>query len=105
MGLNLNKIVLYLGILCIIHAGISAAQHRSYIRITEQEFDFLPADIFLQTLLGLFLASFGIFKVAGEFKNIQFNADLKSKTFENFGSSLSFCSFEHRGKTLAEKFY
>ena len=65
----------------------------------------LSFQIFLQTLLGLFLASFGIFKVAGDFKNIQFNADLKSKTFENFGSSLSFCSFEHRGKTLAEKFY
>lgn len=104
MGFSFDKFILITGFVCIIHAGVSAAQHRSFVRLTKEEFDSLPLDILVQTLLGLLLACFGILRVSGEFKNIQVNADLKSKSFENFGISLSFCSFEHRGKTLAQKF-
>jgi len=104
MGLSFDKVVLTLGFICIAHAGVSAAQHRSFVRLTEKDFNSLPLDILLQTLVGLLFAAFGILRVSGEFKNIQVNADLKSKSFENFGSSLSFCTFEHRGKTLSQKF-
>jgi len=100
MGISFKSAVLILGLACIVHAGLSAAQHKSFVRITEQEYNTLPLDILIQTLLGLFVSSCGIFMVSGEFKDIQVNAELKSKSFDTLTNPFTFCSFHHRGKTL-----
>lgn len=39
----------------LVHCAYSAAQHRSYLRLTGDEFEALPLDIVLQTLLSLLL--------------------------------------------------
>jgi len=104
MGISFKSCVLLLGLGCIAHAGLSAAQHRSFVRITEQEFNSLPLDILVETLLGLFISSCGIFMVSGEFKDIQVNAELKSKSFDALTNPFTFCSFEHRGKTIHSRY-
>ncbi|CAK8698491.1 ER membrane protein complex subunit 5-like [Clavelina lepadiformis] len=100
MSHPLKKVAIIVGLACIVHAGFSAAQHRSFVRLTEQEFSSLPLDIVVQSILGLFLASYGILMVSGDFKNIQVNADMKEKSFETVGNRFAFCTFEHRGKAL-----
>lgn len=73
---------------------------RSYLRLTEQEFTSLPADVLvrnkslhyetflnncvtlqivLQTIFSLLLAVFGVTMIAGEFKEIRSNIDLQKK--------------------------
>lgn len=100
MGISLHKVILSAGLLCLVHAGISAAQHRSFVRLTEQEFSTLPIDIVIQTVVGLFLSAYGILVVSGEFKSIRVNAEAKGKSTETFGDRFSFCTFDHRGKVL-----
>ncbi|XP_039250002.1 ER membrane protein complex subunit 5-like [Styela clava] len=100
MAKTLRNVLLFIGFAFVIHGGISAAQHRSFVRLTQQELHSLPIDITVQTIFGLFLASWGVLLAAGEFKNIQVNAETKSKSFETVGNRPSFYIFEHRGKVL-----
>uniref|UniRef100_A0A0P6E4V5 Membrane magnesium transporter n=1 Tax=Daphnia magna TaxID=35525 RepID=A0A0P6E4V5_9CRUS len=93
----LLSLTFLLGILLLLHAAYSAAQHRSYLRLTEQEFTSLPADIILQTIFSLLLAVYGVTMVAGDFKEIRSNIDLQKKTWKNLNNRPSFYTFNHRG--------
>ncbi|KAL1425289.1 hypothetical protein MTO96_019432 [Rhipicephalus appendiculatus] len=76
------KLMATLGIVGLVHAAISAAQHRSYLRLTEQDFTVLPLDIIFQS-------------------EVRATVELESKTFETFGNRPSFYTFCHRGRALA----
>lgn len=89
-----------LGLLSLAHAAYSAAQHRAYLRLTEEEFTTLPVDILLQSILGLLLMCFGIVNVVGKFREIKAAADMDKRGWENLGNRSSFYSFAHRGKAL-----
>ncbi|ROT77486.1 Membrane magnesium transporter 2 [Penaeus vannamei] len=65
------NLVFLAGIISLFHAGYSAAQHRTYMRVTEQEFISLPSDIGVQGLLSLLLAMYGILHIAGDFKKFE----------------------------------
>ncbi|KAK4026579.1 ER membrane protein complex subunit 5 [Daphnia magna] len=97
MSNSVAKYTFLLGILLLLHAAYSAAQHRSYLRLTEQEFTSLPADIILQTIFSLLLAVYGVTMVAGDFKEIRSNIDLQKKTWKNLNNRPSFYTFNHRG--------
>ena len=79
------------------HAAFSAAQHRSYMRLTEKEDESLPIDIVLQTLLAFAVACYGIVHIAGEFKDMDATSELKNKTFDTLRNHPSFYLFNHRG--------
>ncbi|XP_046448263.1 ER membrane protein complex subunit 5-like [Daphnia pulex] len=97
MSSSMNKYIFILGMVLLFHAAYSAAQHRSYLRLTEQEFTSLPADIVLQTIFSLLLTVFGVTTIAGEFKEIRSNIDLQKKTWKNLNNRPSFYTFNHRG--------
>ena len=50
MALSVEKVLLFGGLLSLLHAAYSAAQHRNYLRLTERDFTSLPSDIFVQCL-------------------------------------------------------
>ncbi|KAH9380258.1 hypothetical protein HPB48_018198 [Haemaphysalis longicornis] len=75
-----------LGVVGLIHAAISAAQHRSYLRLTEQDFTVLPLDIIFQSVVCLLVTMYGIICVAGDFKEVRATVELESKSFETFGN-------------------
>ncbi|KAL1425288.1 hypothetical protein MTO96_019432 [Rhipicephalus appendiculatus] len=62
------KLMATLGIVGLVHAAISAAQHRSYLRLTEQDFTVLPLDIIFQSVLCLLITMYGTMCIAGDFK-------------------------------------
>lgn len=95
-----DKLCVLLGLVCLAHAAYSAAQHRTYLRLTEQEFTSLPLDILVQSMMGLLITCYGITRVVGEFKDINASADLEKKTWETLGNRPSFYTFGHRGGKL-----
>ncbi|VVC29548.1 Hypothetical protein CINCED_3A021526 [Cinara cedri] len=98
--ISLNKQIFFLGILSLVHAAYSAAQHRSYLRITEQTFDGLPFDILMQGIVSLGMSMYGILYSAGDFKEIRAMEDLGLKTLETLHNTPSFYIFNHRGKAI-----
>ncbi|XP_065343920.1 ER membrane protein complex subunit 5 [Cloeon dipterum] len=100
MAAVVYKVILITGFLSLFHSAFSAAQHRTYLRLTEQEFDSLPLDILSQGILSLFVTMYGLLHVVGEFKEIRATVELEEKTWDLVGNNPSFYSFNHRGKTL-----
>uniref|UniRef100_A0A224Y1L0 Membrane magnesium transporter n=1 Tax=Panstrongylus lignarius TaxID=156445 RepID=A0A224Y1L0_9HEMI len=95
------KIITCVGLFLLLHSAYSAAQHRSYLRITGQEFTSLPLDILIQGIASLFVTMYGIIYVAGDFKEIRATVALESKTWETQRNLPSFYIFNHRGKMLS----
>lgn len=100
MGSSIDKFFVTVGLLALLHAAYSAAQHRAYLRLTEQEFTTLPLDILLQTIVGLLVACFGIVRVVGQFREIRAVADMENRTWDTINMRSSFYGFNHRGKML-----
>ncbi|XP_035774194.1 membrane magnesium transporter 1-like [Anopheles albimanus] len=96
-----SKLQILLGFLSLLHAAYSAAQHRAYLRITEQEFTQLPIDIVFQAIASLLLIIYNILQVVGEFKEIRAAVDLQAKSWETLSNIPSFYTFNHRGKALS----
>ncbi|KAL0973916.1 hypothetical protein UPYG_G00212900 [Umbra pygmaea] len=100
MASSFWKGVVGVGLFALAHAAFSAAQHRSYMRLTEKENETLPIDIVLQTLLAFVLTIYGIVHIAGEFKDMDASSELKNKTFDTLRNHPSFYMFNHRGRVL-----
>ncbi|XP_002733118.1 ER membrane protein complex subunit 5-like [Saccoglossus kowalevskii] len=88
------------GLLSLAHAAYSAAQHRAYLRLTEQEFTSLPSDIVLQCLISLLITIYGVVHLAGNFREIKAAAELENKSFDTASNRPSYYMFMHRGKVL-----
>jgi hypothetical protein len=95
-----QKILLIIGLFALAHAGYSAAQHRVYVRLTEQRFERLPADIIIQTLVAFLVCCVGTVQFFGKFKPILITAEWQNKTWDTLGNRPSFMTFNHRGKKL-----
>ncbi|XP_049639824.1 ER membrane protein complex subunit 5-like [Suncus etruscus] len=100
MALPLWKGLVGIGLFALAHAAFSAAQHCSYMRLTEKEDESLPIDILLQTLLAFAVTCYGTVQMAGEFKDMGATSELKSKTFDTLRNHPSFYVFNHRGRVL-----
>lgn len=100
MGFSLDKLWVCLGLLALAHAAYSAAQHRAYLRLTEQEFTALPIDILIQSIVGLVLVCFGIVRVVGIFREIKASAEIEKRNWESLSNRPAFYTFAHRGKFL-----
>lgn len=96
----MGKLFLAFGLAGLTHAAYSAAQHRSYLRLTEEDFSQLPLDVVAQTVLSLLLCCFGIIGISGKFKPIQITSEWENKNWDNIANRTSFYSFTHRGKYL-----
>eukprot|EP00112_Aurelia_sp_Birch-Aquarium-sp1_P012268 Seg258.3 transcript_id=Seg258.3/GoldUCD/mRNA.D3Y31 product="Membrane magnesium transporter 1-B" protein_id=Seg258.3/GoldUCD/D3Y31 len=95
-----SKSLVSFGILSLIHAGYSAVQFKTYLKLTEEEFVTLPVDIIVQVMFSLLISIFGIVRVAGELKDIHSAAELAHRSWETFGNRPSFYSFNHRGRIM-----
>ncbi|XP_005404661.1 PREDICTED: membrane magnesium transporter 1 isoform X2 [Chinchilla lanigera] len=83
MAPSLWKGLVGIGLFALAHAAFSAAQHRSYMRLTEKEDESLPIDIVLQTLLAFAVTCYGIVHIAGEFKDMDATSELKNKLYQS----------------------
>jgi hypothetical protein len=70
------------------------------LRLTEQDYTSLPADIILQTLLSLIACGFAVLNIGGTFKQIKISSEWEHKSWENIAPRASFYTFNHRGKHL-----
>ena len=100
MGFSVDKLCVLIGLLSLAHAAYSAAQHRAYLRLTEQEFTALPLDILLQCSVSIILTCYGIVKIVGTFRGIKASSELEKRTWDTLGNRPSFYTFSHRGRYL-----
>ncbi|GFR00813.1 membrane magnesium transporter 1 [Trichonephila clavata] len=98
---SFGNFCIFLGLVSLIHAAYSAAQHRAYLRLIEQTFEHLPLDIVAQTILSLVLTIWAVTVIAGDFKEIRAVTELENKSFEVIGNRPSFYTFSHRGRVLS----
>lgn len=96
------KISLCFGFVLLLHAAYSSAQHRTYLRITEQDFKSLPLDIILQAILSLTVLIFSTLQIVGNLKEIR---TVQNKSWETLMNFQSFYTFNHRGKALYSQEY
>ncbi|XP_030027455.1 membrane magnesium transporter 1 [Manduca sexta] len=98
---SFHKIIVIVGFISLFHSAFSAAQHRSYLRITSQEFTTLPLDIVVQAVVSLFAVMWGVLNVAGNLREIHAAAEMNQVCWETQQNIPSFYIFNHRGKALA----
>jgi hypothetical protein len=97
---KLGKLLIYVGLLLLAHAAYSAAQHRSYLRLSEQEFTSLPADILIQSIVSLVLTCYGVVRVVGNFREIRALAELENKTWDMLRNRPSFYTYNNNGEEI-----
>lgn len=93
---NASRTALVFGLCGLIHAAFSAAQHRSYIRLTEQEYISLPLDIIFQIFLSFVSVCIGVVGLAGTLKEVEAAAEFREKSWDSLGHHPSFYIFHHR---------
>ncbi|VDK80514.1 unnamed protein product [Cylicostephanus goldi] len=71
MSKTLYNVITLASLASLLHCAYSAAQHRSYLRLTEQPFISLPADVLAQTIISLIALIYGATHVAGAFQHIK----------------------------------
>lgn len=92
------RILVAIGFISLFHSAYSAAQHRSYLRLNELDFEGLPTDIIIQAIVSLYLVIYGVLQVSGNFKEIKASAELDNKSWDTFRNIPSLYVFNHRGK-------
>ncbi|KAI6228620.1 Membrane magnesium transporter [Aphelenchoides fujianensis] len=97
------KLVCTLSLSSLAHCAYSAAQHRSYLRLAEQPFVGLPADIVVQTVVSFLLAVVACTVIAGEFQPIRSDQNQK-RSWELIANRPNFYAFDHRAKCLSPRF-
>lgn len=97
---TVDKMFVIFGLLALLHASYSAAQHRTFLRLTEQDFTSLPLDILLQCFAGLIITCYGVVRVVGKFREIKAVSDVDKRVWESVSNRPSFYSFNHRGRVL-----
>ncbi|XP_026490536.1 ER membrane protein complex subunit 5 [Vanessa tameamea] len=101
---SVHKIIVIVGFISLFHSAFSAAQHRSYLRISSQEFTTLPLDIIIQAVSSLFAVMWGVLNVSGKLREIPAAAELNTVKWETQRNLPSFYIFNHRGRALADDF-
>ncbi|XP_063529961.1 ER membrane protein complex subunit 5 [Cydia strobilella] len=104
MSSSFNKMIIIVGFISLFHSAFSAAQHRSYLRITAQEFTGLPLDIVVQAVTSLFAVMWGVLNVAGNLREIHAAAELNTIKWDTQRNLPSFYIFNHRGKALSAEY-
>ncbi|PAV88573.1 hypothetical protein WR25_14578 [Diploscapter pachys] len=103
MTKSFHGLIAVVSLASLLHCAYSAAQHRFYLRLTEQPFVSLPSDVVAQTLISLIALIYACTYVAGEFSPIKSDPN-KNRTWDEASACLSFATFAHRGKMLSPEF-
>lgn len=98
------RVVCFAGLISLLHCAYSAAQHRFYLRLTEQPFTRLPADLVVQTLVSLLAVIYGASYVAGDFQPIRSDLQNRTKSWDTVGNCPSYYTFDHRARVLSPAF-
>uniref|UniRef100_A0A915PN86 Uncharacterized protein n=1 Tax=Setaria digitata TaxID=48799 RepID=A0A915PN86_9BILA len=103
-SLSVFRGVCLVGLISLLHCAYSAAQHRFYLRLTEQPFTQLPLDITVQTIVSLVAFVYSATCIAGEFQPIRSDLQNRTKSWDTVGNCPSFYTFDHRAKTLSPSY-
>ncbi|CAB3405525.1 unnamed protein product [Caenorhabditis bovis] len=100
MSKNLHSFITVAALLSLLHCAYSAAQHRFYLRLTEQQFSQLPLDVVAQTLISLIALIYGTSFIANPFQFIKKDQH-HDRTCDEALNCPSFITFDNRIKAIS----
>uniref|UniRef100_A0A1I7T9B9 Membrane magnesium transporter n=1 Tax=Caenorhabditis tropicalis TaxID=1561998 RepID=A0A1I7T9B9_9PELO len=103
MASTIYRLITIVSLLSLIHCAYSAAQHRFYLRLTEQPFVSLPADVVAQTVISLVALIYGTSYLANPFQYIKKDQH-HDRTCDEALNCPSFITFENRSKAMSPEF-
>ncbi|EGT52906.1 hypothetical protein CAEBREN_09463 [Caenorhabditis brenneri] len=100
MASTIYRLITIVSLLSLIHCAYSAAQHRFYLRLTEQPFVSLPADVVAQTVISLIALIYGTSFLANPFQYIKKDQH-HDRTCDEALNCPSFITFDNRAKAMS----
>nr|CAH8876474.1 unnamed protein product [Trichobilharzia regenti] len=79
-----SRAALVVGLCGLVQAAFSAAQHRSYIHLTGQEYSSLLIHILVQTVLSFIVVCISLVGLAGNLREIEAAAEFREKFHQSF---------------------
>uniref|UniRef100_A0A8R1HY03 Membrane magnesium transporter n=1 Tax=Caenorhabditis japonica TaxID=281687 RepID=A0A8R1HY03_CAEJA len=103
MASTIYRLITIVSLLSLLHCAYSAAQHRFYLRLTEQPFVNLPADVVAQTVISLIALIYGTSFLANPFLYIKQDQH-PERTCDEALNCPSFITFDNRTKAMSPEF-
>ncbi|KAJ3149535.1 Membrane magnesium transporter 1 [Geranomyces michiganensis] len=87
-------------VILLLHSGYSAFEHLAYLKMVGKTETSLPADIVIECLASVFVATIGVALVSGDLKPISLEKELATMSMDSIDSRPSFRTLHHRGKAI-----
>lgn len=97
---SFHRVLIVLGLLSLLHSAFSAAQHRSYLRITSQVFTSLPLDIVVQAVSSLLLVVWGVLSRCHGLRAVTAADENMAASANTLHNNANFYMYNHRGRLL-----
>merc|ERR1711871_1795405 len=91
-----GRLFVALGVLALAHSAYSTIQYREELKLRHEEFEWAPADVLFELLVGLLLCVVGAPQAAGDFQPIRPTEALAKTKFDSHNSRPDFFVFEYR---------
>lgn len=95
-----SKLLVAIGIVALIHAAVSATQHKSWMRLHQSnssgqiaDDEGLPFDIVIEALIGFCITCYGAVKLTSALKDIRPEGEFEDKTTDSLSYRPSFMVF------------
>eukprot|EP00041_Stephanoeca_diplocostata_P023717 m.588405 g.588405 ORF g.588405 m.588405 type:complete len:117 (+) comp22364_c0_seq5:269-619(+) len=99
-----STILLWLGVLGLMHSAYSVTEYRHNIKLQSEEFSGLPTDILLECFVSFVMALYAVVAIkVSELLPIDAVFNLNQKTPDEVFVTPSFHTFRHRGRFLFAK--
>ncbi|GBE86527.1 hypothetical protein BKA93DRAFT_265883 [Sparassis latifolia] len=93
----MGNIMLIIATIALLHAAFSTYEHLSYRKALGRLEGSLPADIVLEALVALVLATFGAALRTPELREVTWRSEMKRRSLEDQDDArMSFATFIHR---------
>ncbi|CAI5440973.1 unnamed protein product [Caenorhabditis angaria] len=103
MATTVYRLITIISLVSLLHCAYSAAQHRSYLRLTEQPFINLPSDVLAQTIVSLLALIYGTSFLSAPFQFIKKDQH-HDRTCDEALNCPSFITFDNRAKAMSPEF-
>ncbi|EIE18898.1 hypothetical protein COCSUDRAFT_54802 [Coccomyxa subellipsoidea C-169] len=98
MAPSVSGMAVIAGIALFVFAGYETLRYRDMLKLTQEEFESVPAQVVVEVLLAAILCMWGSLQLAGNFKPISALANQEGLDANVFRPD--FMSFNHRGHAI-----
>lgn len=99
--LSAGSVSCIVGVCVLLHAAFAVSRYRDTLKLTQEEFQGLPANLLSEILFGTIISLLGGYLLAGDLKPCMISG--KPPSMDAFSFRSDFISFNHRSKAVPPK--